>query len=345
MQTQTSSLAALACLMLLGGFLQAGCASQPVVTQELYQDRSMWIRLEKNPYAEPANTVAKSDKPDEESQLTAGALAAWLKGFRVLTDRGIYGMAAGKDATTPAFVEQEIMALTPHLAKALALAKPNERVAFCFAADRNQEERYITTSSMYVKKPYLYYRLDEYRTLVRVPSLATPTSEACRTKPQPGYKTEDRYFRLEYEPVEFVVGETDFFSQYGSFMAATVMNRRGEVVFKLSSLLPPRKPSLSKISPVPLAAPALPVPEGPTNDLTSSTNQVLPPSSSSSGPAAAPGADAQAAALQKPAGDPASPKTPAAQPQKKPKRPNPAAAKPSEPRPSAGVKAGEDRNF
>jgi hypothetical protein len=346
MQAQTSNLAVLACLTLLTGLLQAGCASQPVVTKELYQDRSMWVRLEKNPYAEPAETAAKSDKPSDETQLTAGALAAWLKGFRVLTDRGIYGMAAGKDATTPAFVEQEIMALTPHLATALALAKPDERVAYCFVADRNQEERYITTASFYVKKPHIYYKLDEYRTLVRVPSLAASTSDACRTKPQPGYKTADRYFRLEYEPIEFVVGEAGFFEQYGSFMAATIMNRRGEVVFKLSSLLPARKPSLPKTISSPQAAPTPLAQSSPMTDPASTVDRTLSPPPSSSGPAAvSTPATPTGAALQKSAGDLSPPKALAVQPQKKPRRPNPAASIPSELRPSAGAKAGGDRNF
>jgi hypothetical protein len=213
------------------GSLAMGCASPPVITKEIYQDRSMWIRLEKNPYGDKTPGVVRTE---EETSITSGALAVWLKGFRVLTERGIIGMASGKAATDMAFVEPEILALAPHLAKGLALAKPDERVAYCFVADRNLEERYITTAFLYAQKPYLYYKLEEYRTLVKV-HMSASTSQACQTKPQPGYKTADRYFRLEYSPEEFVVGY-GLPEKFGSFMAGIVENRRGEVVFKLANL-------------------------------------------------------------------------------------------------------------
>lgn len=232
----------LACLFVSS----SGCATTPIITREIYQDRSIWVRLEENPYALTSET---SVGQNERQQVTAPRLATWMKGFRVLTERGIIGMAVGKEAMVPAFVEKEIMALTPHLAKALAMASSKERVAYCFAVDRNASERHITTASLWVQPPYLYYKLDEYRTLVQVPSLATSTSEACMTKPQPGYKTADRYFRLEYEPEDFVVG-------YGTvekfaFMAGIVANRRGEVVFKLSTLIP------NQGVPAPSAVPSL----------------------------------------------------------------------------------------
>jgi hypothetical protein len=302
------------------GLEASGCATQPVVTRTLYEDRSMWIRLEKNLYAEPADPIDASNGDDRN--ITAPALATWLKGFRVLTDRGVIGMTAGKEATTPAFVEQEILALTPHLAKALAKAKPDERVAYCFAADRNSEERYITTATLYVKKPYLYYKLDEYRTLVRVPSLSTSTSEACMTKPQPGYKTADRYFRLEYEPEDFVVGETGFFEKYGSFMAATIMNGRGEVVFRLSTLVSQNPPDKKAV----VATPSHPVQEQAlTAESASHASQPIPASIPTDAPLGS--AFPKPAAQLKPARD-ASPSTaPAAQ--KTPKPMNRTKPKPS----------------
>ena len=247
----------LAGIALAGGGV-SGCAKQPVITKEIYQDRSMWVRLEKYPYPEPPYPETR---PEEETSLSPGQLAAWLKGFRVLTDRGIMGMATGKGATEPAFVEQEILTLTPHLAKALAAAKPDEQVGYCFTADRSLNERYITTAAIYVRKPYIYYKLNEWRSLIKVSSLSTPTSEACQTKPQPGYKTEDRYFRLEYEPEEFVVGATGFLAKYASFMAATIQNGRGEVVFRLSSFGRPK--TAQKVEPPPTEAPSAPQPAAP----------------------------------------------------------------------------------
>jgi hypothetical protein len=232
-------------LVCLGLISFVGCAARPVITKEVYEDRNIWVRLEKNPYA-GETAKAQPDAQGQKTQLTAPALAAWMKGFRVLTERGIVGMASGKSETEKAFVEQEILALTPYLAKALTLASSQERVAYCFAVDRNGNERYITTAWLFVQPPYLYYKLEEYRTLVRVPSLATATHEACLTKPQPGYKTEDRYFRLEYEPESFVAGYGAV-EKYGSFMAGIIQNRRGEVVFNLSNILPEQRPSPPKV--------------------------------------------------------------------------------------------------
>ena len=215
------------------GSLAMGCASPPVITKEIYQDRSMWIRLEKNPYGDKTPGVVRTE---EETSITSGALAVWLKGFRVLTERGIIGMASGKAATDMAFVEPEILALAPHLAKGLALAKPDERVAYCFVADRNLEERYITTAFLYAQKPYLYYKLEEYRTLVKV-HMSASTSQACQTKPQPGYKTADRYFRLEYSPEEFVVGY-GLPEKFGSFMAGIGIGCHSDLIAESLEKLP-----------------------------------------------------------------------------------------------------------
>lgn len=234
--------------LMLGG-LVVGCAGRPAMTRELYQDRTLWVWLEENPYT--AKAVVRRDAP---ATLSPATIAGWLKGFRVLTDRGLYGAAAGKAATEQAFVEAEMFALGPHLAKGLAAAKPNERVAYCFSVDRDGNERYITTAYLYIEAPYLYYRLEEYRTLIRAKSPMASTREVCLTKPKPGYATADRYFRLEYEPEEFVAGY-GVVERFGSFMAGIVENRRGEVMFKLASLMPEPKPQPAGAnSTAPLAA-------------------------------------------------------------------------------------------
>jgi len=236
-----------ACLALTLGWLNFGCAGRPALTRELYQDRMLWVWLEENPYA----NKAVSGQSDEPVSLSAGTVAAWMKGFRVLTDRGLYGAAAGKSAMDQAFVEAEMFALGPHLAKGLAMAKPNERVAYCFSVDRDGNERYITTAYLYIQQPYLYYRLEEYRTLIRAKSPMASTSEVCLAKPKPGYATADRYFRLEYEPEEFVAGY-GVVERFGSFMAGIVENRRGEVVFKLASIMPAPKAQAVHVVPPPL---------------------------------------------------------------------------------------------
>jgi hypothetical protein len=118
--------------------------------------------------------------------------------------------------------------LAPQLAKGLAQASPRERVAYCLAVDYSASERFITTGWVYIKKPHLYFKLVEWRTPIRVKSPAVPTSEACLVKPIPGVKTADRFFKMDYAP-------KDFIETFGP-LGASIMNKRGEVVFKLAGL-------------------------------------------------------------------------------------------------------------
>jgi len=218
---------------------QAGCATQPVVTRTIYEDRSLWVRLEVNPDAEKVASTAKTVPEDPELAMTPALLSAWMRGFRAETDRGPIGMIFGRPGEYNAFVETEIAAFTPHLAKALKAAAPNERVGYCMSVDYTAKERFITTGWVYARKPYLYFRLVEYRTPVQVASPAVPTAEGCRAKPIPGTRTADRFFRLDYEPRDAVV-------KYGltpGLMAGIDYNGRGEVVFKISHLYNLNPPS------------------------------------------------------------------------------------------------------
>jgi hypothetical protein len=218
-------LAALAAGLLAAG-LTAGCASRPVVTKNLYEDRSAWIRLEINPDADGSAASARTDIVPPSS----ATLAALFKGFQAEKDYtpGLLSWAAGKTYYNRAFVDPELMVLTPQLAKGLAQASPKERVAYCLAVDHSATERFITTGWVYLNPPNLHFKLVEWRTPIPVKSPATPTSEACQVKPIPGVKTSDRFFKLDYAPKTLI--ET-----YGP-MGASIMNGRGEVVFKLTGL-------------------------------------------------------------------------------------------------------------
>lgn len=203
-----------------------GCATQPKITKVLYEDRSAWIRLEINPDADEP-VMASDNDPAPPSSAT---LAALFKGFQAEKDYnpGLLSFVSGKTYFNRMFVDPELMVLTPQLAKGLAQASPKERVAYCLAVDYSADERFITTGWVYIRKPYLYFKLVEWRTPVRVKSPAVPTSEACLIKPIPGVKTVDRFFKMDYAPKSFL--ET-----FGP-MGASIMNKRGEVVFKLAGL-------------------------------------------------------------------------------------------------------------
>jgi hypothetical protein len=233
----------------------SGCTTTPIVTRTIYEDRSMWIRLEEDPHLAKI-TPQPAGSGEADVPLTSGVLAAWLKGFRVETDRGPIGMLLGRPGEYNAFVEAEIAGLTPQLAKALKAAGPTERVAYCMTVDYSAQERFITTGWVYVKNPHLYFKLVEYRTPVKVGSPAVSTKEACKTKPLPGVKTADRFFRLDYSPDDAVV-------KYGltsGLMAGIDRNQRGEVVFKLTrlfTLTPPNQDASKDQRKVPDIIPSL----------------------------------------------------------------------------------------
>jgi hypothetical protein len=206
--------------------LATGCVSKPVVTKVIYEDRSAWIRLEINPDADESVMASTADTAPPAS----ATIAALLKGFQAEKDYnpGLISFATGKTYYNRAFVDPELMVLSPQLAKGLAQASPGERVAYCLAVDHSASERFITTGWAYIRKSHLYFKLVEWRTPVNVKSPAVSTSEACQIKPIPGVKTADRFFKLDYEPKTFL--ET-----FGP-MGASIMNGRGEVVFKLAGL-------------------------------------------------------------------------------------------------------------
>jgi hypothetical protein len=203
-----------------------GCTTPPKVTKVIYEDRSAWIRLETNPDADES-VVAPDNDPASPSSAT---LAALFKGFQAEKDYnpGLLSFAVGKTYYNRMFVDPELMVLAPQLAKGLAQASPKERVAYCLAVDYSASERFITTGWVYIRKPHLYFKLVEWRTPIRVKSPAVPTSEACLVKPIPGVKTADRFFKMDYEP-------KDFIETFGP-LGASIMNKRGEVVFKLAGL-------------------------------------------------------------------------------------------------------------
>lgn len=213
-------------IALLAASMAAGCAHRPIVTKTIYEDRSVWIRLEINPDADDSVPASGNGR----LLPSASTIAALLKGFQAEKDYspGLLSFAMGKTYYHRAFVDPELAVLAPNLAKGLAEASPSERVAYCLAADHSADERFITTGWAYIQKPYLYFKLVEWRTPVRVKSPAVSTSEACLTKPVPGVKTSDRFFKLDYAPKTLI--ET-----FGP-MGASIMNKRGEVVFKLAGL-------------------------------------------------------------------------------------------------------------
>lgn len=211
----------------------AGCVKQAVVTKSIFKDRSVWVRLELDPdKGRPASSSA-GEFTSLRDELTAATLSAWMRGFRVEADRGPVGMLFGRPGESPAFVEPEIAALTPHLSKGLKIAGDHEHVAYCMTVDYSPTERFITTGWMHVRGPYLYFKISEYRTPVTVDSPAVPTVEACNTKPLPGVKTADRLFRLDYQPHDVVVGQ----GLTSGLMAGADRNARGEIVFSLPRIL------------------------------------------------------------------------------------------------------------
>ncbi len=220
-------------VMGVGLVVLAGCTKPMVITKTIQADRDLWVRLERDPSLPNLAPVPRGEYAALHDGLTAATLSAWMRGFQVETDRGPVGMMFGRPGERSAFVEPEIAALTPYLAKGLQLADASERVAYCMTVDYSPRERFITTGWMRLSGPYLLFRIIEYRTPVSVDSPMVSSVEACQVKPIPGVKTADRFFKLDYQPHEVVVPQ----GLTAGFMSGADRNAAGEIVFSIPRLL------------------------------------------------------------------------------------------------------------
>lgn len=174
-----------------------GCARLPSTTDVVYSDRRVAVRLMREPGA------ARYTHP---VTLSAKEWTALLRGFSLRPEQQVpLRWFAEETPPTAVFREDELEALAPQLAEALARAHPNERVAFeMYAPGYNRHaSRDVTAGWVVVRDGLLALTVEHYHTQQPL-SGADPYDYSHPTPPLP-----PKSYLLYFEPGRFYVEDPD----------------------------------------------------------------------------------------------------------------------------------------
>lgn len=192
-----------ALLILLGSYVPAACASQPLAEYKtVYESGLNTVRLEEDP------DFASNAHP---STLTATEIGTLLRNVRAWERRNlIHRLFAGEAQRTRAFRDEEIVVLAPAFSKALAQATPSERVYFHLSHPTEQGEEETTTGWLSIRSGTLYLTLSE------VHDRHGPGPDISKyDRRMPDVPEATASFDVTFEPEEFLIkvrSSTRFFS-------------------------------------------------------------------------------------------------------------------------------------
>ena len=179
-------------LLIVIGLL-GGCARLPYTTQVLYEDRRVVVALQREPkpagYSHPAKL-----HPEE--------LSAILNSFSFRARQSLpLRWYAEEVPPKQIFRADELFVLVPHLADALQMAGPDERVHFQLLAPgmNPASDRDTTAGWIAVRDPYFYLYLEHYHAQFPIRKSEEWDLRYPALPPQPGS------FILYFEPGRFWV--------------------------------------------------------------------------------------------------------------------------------------------
>jgi len=183
-------------LIALGGIGTVGCTSKaPVkITATLEEGRDV-VRLEQAPNGGPYSHPV---------QLTPNEIKTLLRGVRTWERRNvIHELLLGEADKTRAFRDDEIATLAPVLSKALAQAKPTDRVFFHLSRPTESGDEETTTGWVYIQGPILHLVLSE------VHDIHGPQPDIGKYDRQmPNIPEVAGPFNVTFEPEEYLVKVT-----------------------------------------------------------------------------------------------------------------------------------------
>lgn len=186
--------AVLSAIGVLAGLAATGCAGAPLPVQGqlIFEQGRNVVRLEPDP-GPGTNT--------HPITLTAGDLGAILRGVRVWERRNwFHRIFVGEAPKTRAFRDEEIALLAPPLAKALAQARPNERVSFHLSQATVEGEEETTSGWLFIREPILHLVLSE------VHDRHGPAPDISKYDRQmPDVPAVSPAFHVTFEPEEYLV--------------------------------------------------------------------------------------------------------------------------------------------
>ncbi|WP_455370603.1 hypothetical protein [Petrachloros mirabilis] len=172
-----------------------GCARLPYTTKTIHEDRRVEVKLQHEV------SLAGYTHP---VRLSSADLGAILKGFSVRKQKTFRLRWFGEEVPPePVFREDEIAALSSHLATGLLSAGSEERVHFeLFSPGMNpSNERDVTAGWVAIRDPYFYFVIEYFH--VQVPLRKSDQYDYNYPTPPPLAGS----YLLSFEPGRFWVGD------------------------------------------------------------------------------------------------------------------------------------------
>ena len=128
--------------------LLANCASSPIFSRTVYEDPTVLVRLDRSLFQEEVSGAPAVHIPE----LTAAVLAEILRSVRIQPEISFlsYWILRKEPQSEPAFLNEDVQLLAPHLRAALAKARPNETAVFFLRRTREDGIPLVTTGGLLI---------------------------------------------------------------------------------------------------------------------------------------------------------------------------------------------------
>ncbi|MBX3335837.1 MAG: hypothetical protein KF876_17025 [Nitrospira sp.] len=161
---KNSGLVVLLGIVLLFGF--TACQGRPVLTESIYQDQSLIVRLAVDQTIGSGHSHPATMTTQEMTTVLAGMIIE--EPSRVLPPLPLPGQR-NEPPLHPAFTAAEIDLLAPLLVKGLNSAKPEEIVTFYWISQQPLSNDQVTSGGIFVEGDELHFILGNYRSPTRYP--------------------------------------------------------------------------------------------------------------------------------------------------------------------------------
>lgn len=204
-----------------------GCAVPTVPSRVIYENPTDFVRLEPDPYAFQEITQTLHSHP---ADIDPEEMAGLLKGFSVQEHRNaVQRFFVGESPLEPVFRDEEVAWLATRLSQALAIADPQERVAFYISYPQTSKKREVTSGGLYVQNGRLHFILGNYRIVYGIPAYGMVYDRRYPMAP-----TAAKGFNLFFNPAAAVERRP---STWWEFISG---RKKDEIVIDLQKL-PPEK--------------------------------------------------------------------------------------------------------
>lgn len=150
--------------VILFGF--TGCQTRSVLTESIYQDQSLIVRLAVDQTVGVNHSHPATMTTQEMTTVLSGMIIE--EPSRILPSLPLPGQR-NEPSRHPAFTAAEIDLLAPLLVKGLNSAKPEEIVTFYWITQQPPPNDQVTSGGMFVKDNELHFILGNYRSPTRFP--------------------------------------------------------------------------------------------------------------------------------------------------------------------------------